>query len=316
MLILGDMPTQHNSSVYQDDAPQLDAGSVAILREAGCLLLGKTTTTEFAATTAGPKTSNPHDETRTPGGSSSGSGAAVGDFQAPIALGTQTGGSTIRPGSFNGIYAMKPTWNSITREGQKIYSLILDTLGLYTRSVADLELLADLFALQDDVPPAVFKISGSKFAICKTMVWPQVGKGTEAAMEKARQLLEAQGAQVDEIQLPEKFYDLPSWHATVLAADGRTAFLPEYRIAKDQISEQLVGHVENVTKITRKAQLEAFDKIAAARPEVDGILSKYAAVIVPSVPDEAPKGLEKTGSAAFNGIWTVSNDIHHFVPSD
>lgn len=301
------MPTQHNSSIYENDAPQLDAGSVAILRNAGCLLLGKTTTTEFAATTAGTKTSNPHDSIRTPGGSSSGSGAAVGDFQAPIGLGTQTGGSTIRPGSFNGIYAMKPTWNSITREGQKIYSLILDTLGLYTRSVADLELLADLFALHDDVPPSPFHVKGAKFAICKTMIWPQVGKGTEAAMYEARRCLEACGAEVDEIQLPEKLYDLPSWHATVLAADGRTAFLPEYQSTKSQMAEQLIGHVENVTKITRKAQLEAFDKIAAARPEVDEILGKYAAVIVPSVPDEAPTGLEKTGSAAFNVIWTVSS---------
>lgn len=301
------MPTQHNSTIYENDAPELDAGSIAILRNAGCLLLGKTTTTEFAATTAGPKTSNPHDSTRTPGGSSSGSGAAVGDFQAPIGLGTQTGGSTIRPGSFNGIYAMKPTWNSITREGQKIYSLILDTLGLYTRSIADLELLADLFALNDDVPPAPFTIKGAQFALCKTVVWPQVGNGTAAAMEKAKQLLEAHGAQVDEVQLPEKLYDLPSWHATILAADGRTAFLPEYQCAKSQMAEQLVGHVENVKKITRKAQLEAFDKIAAARPEVDGILGKYAAMVVPSVPDEAPEGIDKTGSAAFNVIWTASS---------
>lgn len=281
-----------------------------ILRKAGALILGKTTTTEFAATTVGPKTRNPHDTARTPGGSSSGSGAVVGDLQAPIGLGTQTGGSTIRPGSYNGIYAFKPTWNAITREGQKIYALILDTLGLYARSVADLELLADTFAIFDDVPPpSNFTIKGSKFAFLKTMVWPDVGPGTTAALEKAVSLLRAHGAEVEEIRLPDQLNDLPTWHATVLASEGRTAFLPEYSVAKDRISEQLVGHVENSGKISRKAQLEAFDNISTARPVVDAILNKYDAVITPSVPDEAPLGIEKTGSAAFCLIWTVSDII-------
>ncbi|KAJ5058740.1 amidase signature domain-containing protein [Bipolaris maydis] len=303
---LHDMPTQFNSPIYANDAPKVDAGSIAVLRKSGALIFGKTTTTEFAATTAGPKTCNPHDSNRTPGGSSSGSGAAVGDFQAPIGLGTQTGGSTIRPGSYNGIYALKPTWNSITREGQKIYSLILDTLGLYARSVADLELLADTFAIHDDAPvPSDFTVKGAKFAVLKTMVWPQVGPGTAAALDKAVSLLRVHGAEVEEVSLPEHLNDLPSWHATVLNSDGRTAFLPEYTVAKDRISEQLVGHVENSKKITRKAQLEAFDKIAAARPVVDELLEKYAAVLTPSVPDEAPLGIEKTGSAAFCLIWTA-----------
>lgn len=300
------MPTQFNSPIYTDNAPKVDAGSIMVLRKAGALILGKTTTTEFAATTVGPKTRNPHDSKRTPGGSSSGSGAAVGDFQAPIGLGTQTGGSTIRPGSYNGIYALKPTWNSITREGQKIYSLILDTLGLYARSVDDLELLADTFMIFDDVPaPKNFSVKGAKFAILKTMVWPSVGTGTSAAIDKATALLREHGAEVEELSLPDQLDELPAWHATVLASEGRTAFLPEYSVAKDKISQQLVGHVENSDKISRKAQVEAFDKIAAARPVVDEILSKYDAVITPSVPDEAPLGIEKTGSAAFCLIWTA-----------
>ncbi|KAH0385249.1 amidase signature enzyme, partial [Aureobasidium melanogenum] len=301
-----DMPTQFNSPIYADDAPRVDAGSIAILRKSGALILGKTTTTEFAATTVGPKTHNPHDPDRTPGGSSSGSGAAVGDLQVPIGLGTQTGGSTIRPGSYNGIYAFKPTWNAITREGQKIYSLILDTLGLYARSVADLDLLADVFALADDQPaPSDFSVQGAKFAILKTMVWPQIGSGGSAAMDKAASLLRAHGAEVEEIELPEHLNDLPAWHATVLNSDGRTAFLPEYTTTKHNLSDYLVGHVENNQKISRRAQLEAFDSIAAARPVVDNILSKYAAVLTPSVPDEAPLGIEKTGSAAFCLIWTA-----------
>ncbi|KAF2998243.1 hypothetical protein E8E13_005961 [Curvularia kusanoi] len=306
VILTKDMPTQFNSPVYTNNAPKIDAGSIMILRKNGALILGKTTTTEFAATTVGSKTKNPHDPGRTPGGSSSGSGAAVGDFQAPIGLGTQTGGSVIRPGSYNGIYAFKPTWNAVTREGQKIYALILDTLGFYARSVKDLELIADSFAIFDDVPaPADFNVKGAKFAFLKTMVWPSVGPGTSAALGKAVTLLRAHGAEVEEISFPEHLNDLPAWHATVLAAEGRVAFLPEYTTAKTQISPQLVGHVENSDKITRKAQLEAFDKISAARPIVDELLGKYAAVLTPSVPDEAPLGIQSTGSAAFCLIWTA-----------
>lgn len=300
------MPTQFNSPIYKNDAPKVDAASVAILRQAGALILGKTTTTEFAATTAGPQTTNPHDSTRTPGGSSSGSGAVVGDFQAPIGLGTQTGGSTIRPASFNGVYALKPTWNAISREGQKIYSPILDTLGIYARSAADLQLLAEVFALRDDQPvDGAFTVEGARIAICDTMCWPSAGPGLEAAMAKGCELLEAHGADVREITFPEALRQLPDWHATVMLSDGRTAFLPEYRVDKAQLSRELVGQVENRHKISRAEQLRALDNIAAARPLVDRMLGKYDAVLVPSVPDEAPKGLESTGSAVFNGLWTV-----------
>lgn len=232
----------------------------------------------------------------------------MGDLQVPIGLGTQTGGSTIRPGSFNGIYALKPTWNSITREGQKIYSLILDTLGLYARSVDDLQLLAKVFELKDDEPPSIqFTVKGAKFGFMKTASWEKAGPGTKAAMETAKQLLKAHEADVEEIELPEDLSDLLKWHETVLYTDGRPAFLPDYTVAKEQLSEFLQGHVENVHQYSHAEQLKAFDSIAAARPRVDEILAKYAAVITPSVPDEAPVGLEGTGSAVFNCIWTVSS---------
>lgn len=311
-----DMPTQFNSPIYEGDAPQVDAASIIILRQAGALILGKTTTTEFAATTQGPATTNPHDSSRTPGGSSSGSGAIVGDFQAPIALGTQTGGSTIRPASFNGIYGYKPTWNSISREGQKVFSLINDTIGFYARSVVDLNLLADVFALEDDQPPtSSFSLQGARIAICKTMVWPQAGYGLVNAMIKAIELLRANGVTVEEIEFPEHLHDLPEWYSIIFNSDGRTAFLPECRVDKSCVSDQIVGHVENRMKISRAAQLKAFDNIAAARPVVDSMLSQYDAVLTPSVPDEAPEGIESTGSAAFCQIWTVNIRPSSFVPT-
>ncbi|ORY55868.1 amidase [Pseudomassariella vexata] len=301
-----DMPTQFNSPIYEGDAPKVDAASITILRQAGALILGKTTTTEFASTLRGGPTCNPHDLKRTPGGSSSGSGAVVGDLQAPIALGTQTGGSTIRPASFNGIYALKPTWNSISREGQKMYSLILDTIGFFARSVEDLELLVDVFALEDDESPPQepFSVKRAKFAVLKSPMWSQAGPGTVAAMEVGAKLLRDHGAEVEEIELPAEFDKMQEWHETVMHSDGRPTFLPEYQVAKDKLQAFLVGHVENEKRLTRAEQLKAFDGIAALRPRIDEIAGKYTAIITPSVRDVAPLGLDSTGSAVFNSMWT------------
>ncbi|KAM5386768.1 hypothetical protein ACJZ2D_000061 [Fusarium nematophilum] len=302
-----DMPTQHNSSLYEGSFPEVDAASVRILRHAGALIFGKTTTTQFAAIHIGPKTHNPHDALRTPGGSSAGSGAAVADFQAPVALGTQTGGSIIRPASFNGIYGFKPTWNAVSREGQKIYALLLDTLGWYARCVDDLVLLADVLDVQDDEEnaPKFSGVKGARFAICKTTVWPFAGRGTREALSKASSLLREHGATVDEIELPAEFDSMAEWHRVVLHSEGRASFLPEYRVGRDQIDRVLVDHVENADGFTRRVQLEAIDGLAALRPKIDQIAGRYAAIITPSVPDEAPVGLESTGSHIFCSMWTA-----------
>lgn len=301
------MPTQHNSPIYTGDQPEVDAASVSMLRQAGALIMGKTRTTEFAAITQGSEAANPHDPQRTPGGSSSGSGAAVADFQVPLALGTQTGGSTIRPGSFNGVYALKPTWNAVSREGQKVYSLTFDTLGLYARTVGDLELLSKVFGLEDDTPPQPpgQGVKSLKFATIKTMAWHEVGPGTAAAMTKGAELLRKHGADVEEITFPPEFDKLLKWHTRVLFSEGRSAFRPEYMLAKDKLDAFLIKHVEKGHGFTKKDYLEAFDGLAALRPKWDAIADRYAAVIAPSVPDEAPLGLESTGSAVFNSMWTA-----------
>lgn len=216
-------------------------------------------------------------------------------------------GSTIRPGSFNGIYAMKPTWNSISREGQKLYSLILDTLGLYSRSVDDLKLLLDAFQLVDDEPVKPFTIKGAKFALLTlpTPEWPDLGPGTIAALKKGADLLRKHGAEVEEIVLPDEFRQMYKYHLQVLAGDGRVAFLPDYTHSKDRMHQSLLDHVENKDKHTRKDQLKAFDELAAMRPKLDALASRYAAIIGPSVLDEAPIGLENTGNASFCAPWTV-----------
>ncbi|RFU24667.1 hypothetical protein B7463_g11666, partial [Scytalidium lignicola] len=308
VILTMDMPTGYNSLIYKNQPPVLvDAAPVITLRAAGALIFGKTTTTEFAATVEGGPTCNAHDPKRTPGGSSSGSGAVVGDFQVPIALGTQTGGSTIRPGSYNGIYALKPTWGAISREGLAQYSITNDTLGLYARSVADLELLSSVFHLADDnpVPSLPFSLQGAKVAFCKTHVWPKAGAGTQAAWSKAKSLLEQHGTSVEEIELPKDFAMTSQWHANVLTGEGRTAFLGNYLLAKEKMHHSLHGHVENTKKLSRKAQLESYDSCARLRPEWDKIAGMYDAIITPSVPDEAPMGIGHTGDASFCSMWTI-----------
>src|SRR5258707_3361367 len=145
MIDTEDMPTTYNSPCYWQHRPAKDAVCVAVARHSGSVILGKTDTVEFAAAGRKAATRNPHNLAHTPGGSSSGSGAAVGDCQVPLAFGTQTGGSLIRPASFNGVYGLKPTWGVVSREGAKQYSNTLDTIGWYGRSVADLSLGAKAF---------------------------------------------------------------------------------------------------------------------------------------------------------------------------
>jgi Asp-tRNA(Asn)/Glu-tRNA(Gln) amidotransferase A subunit family amidase len=202
---------------------------------------------------------------------------------------------------------MKPTWNSISREGQKLYSLIFDTLGLYSRSVDDLKLLLDAFQLVDDEPEEEFKVKGAKFALLTLPIpeWPEPGLGTAAALKKGAELLRAHGAEVEEITLGDEFKPMYKYHLQVLSGDGRVAFLPDYYGSKDMMHQSLIDHVENTAKYTRKGQLKAFDELAAMRPKADALADKYAAIIGPSAIDEAPVGHGNTGSAAFCGPWTA-----------
>ncbi|GAA6032731.1 hypothetical protein JCM8097_000764 [Rhodosporidiobolus ruineniae] len=310
VILTKDLPTQYRSPAFVSKVPiGMDASCIMTLRASGAVIFGKTTTTEFATCQRGPETTNPHDPTRTAGGSSSGSGAAVGDYQVPFALGTQTGGSTIRPGSFNGIYALKGTWNAISREGLKVYSLTYDTLGLYARSVADLKLLGETFRLEDDVaPPAQpFSLKGAKFGFFKTAVWPKATEGTQKAWEKAKELLLEEGAEIEELELPE-FDDMERLYRYILAGEGRTAFLGDYLTHPDKLDPLIISHSKNDTGVTRAQQVEAYDKIGALRPRIDEIASRYAAIVTPSTTDEAVKLVEPdrfTGSAEFNCMWTA-----------
>jgi amidase len=238
------MPTEHHSARYAGSRPGIDAACVDTLRAAGSLFVGKTVTTEFAATGNGGPTKNPLDPTRTPGGSSSGSAAAVADFQAALALGTQTGGSTIRPGSFCGIYALKPTWNTVSREGLKMYSATCDTAGFYARSANDLMLVADAFNLDPPETPLPASLKGLKVAVCQTPNWPKALPATQQAMKDGAASLAAAGAVVTELTLDGDFLGLIDAHREILRREGRSAFLGEYR-NNPKLLDSFKGIVEN-----------------------------------------------------------------------
>ena len=196
-----DMPTEWGTPIHRGRRPQRDAACVALTRKAGGVLLGKTVTTEFANLHPG-KTRNPHDPARTPAGSSSGSAAAVADFMVPIALGTQTTGSTIRPASFCGVLGYRPTYGEHRMHGVMEASGSLDTLGILARSIEDIALYRDV--LLGVAPEPIADIAAPpRIGLCRTHVWSEIEPTTRALVEDAAQALARAGAKVDEVMLPD-----------------------------------------------------------------------------------------------------------------
>ena len=315
MIDTADMPTQHNSPLFEGHRPALDAACVSTLRSAGAIILGKTDTTEFAAAGRRAATRHPLDPGRSPGGSSAGSAAAVADFQAPLALGTQTAGSTMRPASFCGVFAMKPTWGAVSREGVKHYAPSLDTLTWFARSVDDLGLLCDAFAVHDDAPPRPVALPGARFALCRTPMWPHAGPGSHAAMAAAGERLRAAGAEVTELTLPPAFDGLTEAQAAIMLGEGRAAFLDLVRRHGAAAHDDFHARAENRAGITRAAMLAAYDAAARCRTAFDALAGEYDAVIVPSARDEAPAYADGPGDAVFNRMWTLLHGPSVNVPA-
>lgn len=298
-----DMPTAHNNVRYEEAMSGVDAACIDTLRQAGAIILSKSVTTEFAATQRGGKTRNPHDLSRTPGGSSSGSAAAVAAGMAAIGLGTQTGGSTIRPASFNGVWGWKPTWGAISREGLKLYSLTCDTIGLYARDPDDFTLLADVFDL--DPAPEPTAIEGLSIAYVRPPMWDRVEVPMRAALETAAAQLASAGAVVEELVLPNDFNALEAAHTTILMREGRAAFLNEARNQPDTLHPEFHALVNNSTGVTPEGARDAYRKADLCRARLDDILTGYDAIIAPSSCGEAPVGQDMTGDPSMNSIWTL-----------
>lgn len=304
MIDTADMPTQHNSPIYQGHRPAKDAAVVAITRALGGIILGKTDTHEFAAGGRLPATTNPHDPERTPGGSSSGSAAAVAAGEVSLAFGTQTGGSMLRPASFCGIFGMKPTFGTVSREGAKLYSITLDTIGWYGREVADLALMAE--ALRAIRRPLVFDLIRTfRFGLYRMPGSERAEPEARDALDKAATLLSDGGHEVTEFALPGTFDRIADLQLTIMKGEGRAAFLDDYLAHYDLLADDFRNRVEDADGISFDDLRAAQDAAAACRCEFDARAGAYDAVLAIGAAGVAPKSLQTTGDAFFQRMWSV-----------
>ena len=270
-----------------------------MLRSAGAILIGKTETIEFAAHGRLPVTRNPHDFTRTPGGSSSGSAAAVADMMVPLTLGTQTGGSVIRPASFCGVFGFKPTWGSISAEGAKLFSVTLDTIGWYARDIEDIALLAKIYEISSAEEPT---LTGLKLAYCETPYWDRATADGQTAFRSTLDKLRAAGASVTELEFGDEFSAINDLKERVMRGEGRVAFLNLHHKAPDQLSPGIRARMgRNDDLLLRKA----LDDAAMLRIAFDKTAEPFDAVLTPAATGVAPEGLHYAGDPIFNGLWTL-----------
>ena len=297
-----DMPTEMGSLIYRGYRTKSDASCVALLRAAGALIFGKTVTCEFAGVTAGD-TTNPHDPARTPGGSSSGSGAAVADFMVPLAFGTQTGGSVQRPSSYCGIVGYKPTFGLINRQGVKPAAESLDTVGLMARTVGDVALSARVLT---NSAPVTWLPQGTpiRIGLCRTYAWNMAEDTTRHAVEDAGRRLAKAGFSVCDVDLPGAYNDLPLTREVINDFERARGMAYEWQAHRDAISEGLAKSIRNGLAMSRERYIDALKRVEACRRLLCEVFADVDLLLTPTVQGEAPRGLSYTGDHRFQSIWT------------
>jgi Asp-tRNA(Asn)/Glu-tRNA(Gln) amidotransferase A subunit family amidase len=297
-----DMPTAYGSDIYPGHQPDADAACVALIRAAGGVVMGKTVTTEFAFVNPN-KTRNPHNLDHTPGGSSSGSAAAVADFMVPLTFGTQTGGSVIRPASFCGVVGYKPSIGQFSYAGVKLLARSLDTLGAFSRSVADLALLR---AALLGAPATVQTLSGPPaIALCRTPWWDGADPSSQASVQSAAVRFTSAGANVSELELSANFAGLEDANHTIMIYEGRRSLAHEFARCEKMLSENLKSRMAHGLDISFDDYRAAIELARTCQREFDELAAKFDAILVPSAVGEAPQGLTSTGDATFNRPWTT-----------
>ena len=302
VIITSDMPTGMGSPIFENYLSFEDASCVSQLRTAGALIIGKTVTCEFAGP-APSSTLNPHNLSRTPGGSSSGSAAAVADFMVPLALGTQTGGSVVRPSSFCGIVGFKPSFGLINTHGVKPAAASLDTVGVMGRCVEDIELTfrvltgAEPLAVDSEERPI-------RIGLCRTYAWTGADACSREAVEDAARRLASAGFHIEELDLPASSNDLPVTREIINDYERARAMAWEWKTHRRQISPRLSRALENGLKIPLDRYLDALKRVALCRVEASRLFDKVDLLLTPSANGEALSGLEDTGDHRFQSIWT------------
>ncbi len=334
-----DLPTENGTPLDAGRRPEEDSTVVALLREAGAVIMGKTVTTELAAYHPG-KTRNPHNVEHTPGGSSSGSAAAVAAGMVPLAVGTQTNGSMIRPGAYCGVVGFKPTLGLISRHGVLAQSHHLDTVGVYARSVEDAAMIADVLSTHDGrdpdmrprARPRLLETARSAppldpvFAFVKTPVWDQAEDETKEAFEKFAGFLSTAGPEevteeedafdtpelgpdeikgCAEIALPSPFDPAIALHRTIMLGDFAKSFAGYYQRGKSELSDTLREMIEEGQTVLAMDYNAAVDWIGVLNAGLEEIFEHCDAILTPATTGTAPKGLDSTGSPVFCTLWTL-----------
>jgi Asp-tRNA(Asn)/Glu-tRNA(Gln) amidotransferase A subunit family amidase len=311
-----DMRTECGSVLYSGRTPARDAAVIARLRAAGALIMGKTVTTEFAFLAPG-KTRNPHNPEHTPGGSSSGSAAAVAASMVPLAIGSQTNGSTIRPAAYCGVIGFKPTHGLISRHGALMLSRTLDHVGLFARTLDDIALLAESLVGWDerdaDTRPRARVPFGEiaaaepplapMFAFIRTPQWERADEDTRTGFAE---LVEELGTQVEEVELFPSAAEAWGWHQTIMGAEMAHNLAREWRNGKDRLSRQLQAQIERGLEVRASDYLYACSRIQPIHDSfVELFEQRYDAILTPAAPGAAPKGLSSTGDPSFCTLWTL-----------
>jgi Asp-tRNA(Asn)/Glu-tRNA(Gln) amidotransferase A subunit family amidase len=298
-----DLPTQYGSAIYAGHRPKADAAMVALIRRAGGVVIGKTVTTEFAGL-APAGTRNPHNLAHTPGGSSSGSAAAVAAGMLPIALGSQTGGSVIRPAAYCGVVGFKPSFRLLPTIGMKCFSWSLDTVGLFAAGVADAAFAAAHISGRDlridGTEPAVPRI-----ALVRTQSWPDASASMQDAIARAARAAEAAGAKITEVELPPIFEAATQAHGTIQDHEAYRALADEIDRHRDRLSPVLREQLDKAAAITPAAYDEARRLARQARRAFVDFMEGIDVLVTPSAPGAAPHGLGSTGKPTFNRLWTL-----------
>jgi Asp-tRNA(Asn)/Glu-tRNA(Gln) amidotransferase A subunit family amidase len=297
-----DMPTTYGSRAYRGFRPAADAACVALARAAGAVILGKTVTTEFAALSPG-RTRNPHHPAHTPGGSSSGSAAGVADFMMPLAFGTQTAGSIIRPASFCGVVGMKPSFGLIATAGTKPLAPSLDTVGGFARTVGDMAwFIAALTGRPELVPNE--PMAKPRLGMYRPSPWEEARPDTVAALEAARERLADAGAALGERPAFSAFERLVPAQQAIMSHEAARNLAWERLNRANEIMPRTASMLAEGMAVTAAAYDEAHRTAAAARAQLDAFFGEFDAMLVPAAPGEAPP-VATTGDPIFNRAWTL-----------
>ena len=306
-----DMPTENGSLIHKDRRPPEDAHLVKLLRDAGAVIMGKCVTTEFALSAPG-KTKNPKDLECTPGGSSSGSAAAVSDYMIPLAIGSQTGGSVLRPASFTGILGLKPTFGTISRSGMSPISERLDHPGIYANSIDDIRLVASVILSYDKKDLDMdsnysFRNASNlkkplKFAFIKGPVW---GSGDQDMQEKIKQFVDNSNLEIASVELGDDFIEAARCHEIIMNGSISRSLANYYENNKSKLHPFTIARFEAGKSVSTNSYIDAIEKAKKMKQTLSEIFLKFDAIITPAAPGQAPRDLMNTGNAIFNGYWTM-----------